>query len=488
MTDRIPTQDITDAAQKKAAALRAAKGRKEEKKQDTESLYQKRQQIYVRKAIGFFTNLRTSMNWVLLLAYFSFSWIQWNGKQAILFDLPNRQFHIFDITFFPHDFMLLSWVLIICAFLLFFMTVFAGRVWCGYTCPQSVWTFLYIWAERVTEGPRNKRMSLDRSELTKEKVARKGAKHLLWLFFAAATAFAFVGYFSPVRDLGPRILEGDLGPWESWWLIFFVAATYINAGWLREQVCIYMCPYARFQSVMFDQDTLIISYDEQRGENRGKRKKGSDYKAQGLGDCIDCNACVHVCPVGIDIRDGLQYECVACGACVDACDDMMERVGYPKGLVLYTTEHQLDGNKTHIMRPRLIGYFAVLCAMFIAFAYTLYSRIPLEVDILRDRGQLFSELPNGNIENVYTLKLANKEQVDHDYSISVSGIDGMEYKGADVVTIKSGELLDLPVRITVAPRYLSKANNTILFKVEALDNQSISIEEENRFIGPAPKR
>lgn len=239
---------------------------------------------------------------------------------------------------------------------------------------------------------------------------------------------------------------------------------------------------------MFDQDTLIISYDEKRGESRGKRSKKIDYKAAGLGDCIDCNACVHVCPVGIDIRDGLQYECVACGACVDACDDIMARVGYPKGLVRYTTEHQLEGNKTHLLRPRLIGYFAVLCAMFIAFGYTLYSRIPLEVDILRDRGQLFVETSAGKIENVYTLKLANKEQIDHQYRITILGLDGVHYIGEQIVTVKSGELLDLPVRLNIEPKYLDKANNTILFKVEALDNPSILVEEENRFIGPAPKR
>ena len=472
---QIPVQDVTPKS----------------KKGQTENfdLYAKREHIYVKNYTGIFKKFRQISSFIMLLMFFGFSWLTWDGRQAVLFDLPNRQFHVFGMTFWPQDFMLLSWLLIILAFALFFFTVFAGRLWCGYACPQFVWTWIYIWIENHTEGDRNARMKLDKQKgWSSEKIRKKGLKHLLWIVFSIASAVAFVGYFTPIRELIPSFFAAELGPWELWWIGFIAVATYGNAGWLREQVCIYMCPYARFQSVMFDQDTLIISYDEQRGENRGKRKKGSDYKAQGLGDCIDCNACVHVCPVGIDIRDGLQYECVACGACVDACDDMMERVGYPKGLVLYTTEHQLDGNKTHIMRPRLIGYFAVLCAMFIAFAYTLYSRIPLEVDILRDRGQLFSELPNGNIENVYTLKLANKEQVDHDYSISVSGIDGMEYKGADVVTIKSGELLDLPVRITVAPRYLSKANNTILFKVEALDNQSISIEEENRFIGPAPKR
>ncbi|MGI1671000.1 MAG: cytochrome c oxidase accessory protein CcoG [Neptuniibacter sp.] len=472
---QIPVQDVTPKS----------------KKGQTENfdLYAKREHIYVKNYTGIFKKFRQISSFIMLLMFFGFSWLTWDGRQAVLFDLPNRQFHVFGMTFWPQDFMLLSWLLIILAFALFFFTVFAGRLWCGYACPQFVWTWIYIWIENHTEGDRNARMKLDKQKgWSSEKIRKKGLKHLLWIVFSIASAVAFVGYFTPIRELIPSVFAAELGPWEFWWIGFIAVATYGNAGWLREQVCIYMCPYARFQSVMFDQDTLIISYDEQRGENRGKRKKGSDYKAQGLGDCIDCNACVHVCPVGIDIRDGLQYECVACGACVDACDDMMERVGYPKGLVLYTTEHQLDGNKTHIMRPRLIGYFAVLCAMFIAFAYTLYSRIPLEVDILRDRGQLFSELPNGNIENVYTLKLANKEQVDHDYSISVSGIEGMEYKGEDVVTIKSGELLDLPIRITVAPRYLSKANNTILFKVEALDKQSISIEEENRFIGPAPKR
>jgi cytochrome c oxidase accessory protein FixG len=332
-------------------------------------------------------------------------------------------------------------------------------------------------------------MRMDKTPgMSKEKFIRKSTKHILWIIFSIASAIAFVGYFTPIRDLIDGILSFQLGPWEMWWIGFIAVATYGNAGWLREQVCIYMCPYARFQAVMFDQDTLIISYDEKRGESRGKRKKGSDYKAEGLGDCIDCNHCVHVCPVGIDIRDGLQYECVACGACVDACDDIMERVGYEKGLVKYTTEHQLAGNKTHILRPRLIGYFVVLCAMFIAFAYTLYSRIPLEVDILRDRGKLYAETSNGMIENTYTLKLANKEQIDHQFSIKVSGLEGMKYMGDEVVMIKSGELLDLPVRITIPAKYLSKANNNILFEVEALDNPSISIKEENRFIGPAPKR
>lgn len=451
-------------------------------------LYAKREHIYVKFYKGFFKNFRVISGFAMLFMFFTFSWLEWDGRQAVLFDLPNRQFHVFGMTFWPQDFMLLSWLLIILAFTLFFVTVFAGRLWCGYSCPQFVWTWFFIWAERITEGDRNQRIKLDKTPWNKDKILRKAAKHSLWLFIAGTSAIAFVGYFTPIRELLPAVLSFDLGPWETWWIGFITVATYGNAGWLREQVCIYMCPYARFQSVMFDQDTLIISYDEQRGEKRGKRKKGSDYKAEGLGDCIDCNACVHVCPVGIDIRDGLQYECVACGACVDACDDMMDRMGYEKGLVLYTTEHQLNGKKTHIFRPRLIGYFVALIAMFLAFAYTLATRIPLEVDIIRDRGQLYNEASSGKIENIYLLKLANKEQQDHQYRIEINGLDGAEIFGDTIVTIKAGELLDHPMRVAMEPKYLNKTNYLIHFKVQSVDKPDIIIEEESRFIGPAPSR
>ncbi|SEF75439.1 cytochrome c oxidase accessory protein CcoG [Marinobacterium lutimaris] len=455
---------------------------------DSYDLYAKREHIYVKYYKGFFKNFRVISGAIMLIMFYGFSWLQWDGRQAILFDLPNRQFHIFGLTFWPQDFMLLSWLLIILAFTLFFVTVFAGRLWCGYACPQFVWTWFFIWAERITEGDRNKRMKLDKAKMSKEKALRKTAKHLLWLFIAAASAIAFVGYFSPIRELIPNVLVWDLGPWETWWLAFFTVATYGNAGWLREQVCIYMCPYARFQSVMFDQDTLIISYDEERGEKRGSRKKGADYKEQGLGDCIDCGNCVHVCPVGIDIRDGLQYECVACGACVDACDDIMDRMNYPRGLVRYTTEHQLEGKQTHILRPRLIGYFAALMAMFIAFGFTLINRVPLEVDIIRDRGQLYTNTPSGKIENVYTLKIANKEQGDHQYRISVSGVEGLELRTESLVNIAAGELLEYPVRLQMDPADIEKPNYDIKFTVEATDDSSITVTEDNRFIGPARSR
>ncbi|MBV0931972.1 cytochrome c oxidase accessory protein CcoG [Marinobacterium weihaiense] len=452
------------------------------------NLYAKREHIYVKFYKGFFKNFRIISGFIMLAMFYGASWIQYDGRQAILFDLPNRQFHIFGMTFWPQDFMLLSWLLIILAFTLFFVTVFAGRLWCGYACPQFVWTWLFIWAERITEGDRNKRMRMDKQPMSKQKLVRKTAKHVLWVVIAITTAIAFVGYFSPIRELIPDILVWDLGPWETWWLAFFAVATYGNAGWLREQVCIYMCPYARFQSVMFDQDTLIISYDEARGEPRGSRKKNVDKQAAGLGDCIDCNACVHVCPVGIDIRDGLQYECVACGACVDACDDMMDRMGYERGLVRYTTEHALSGKKTKLLRPRLIGYFAALLVMFGAFIWAIADRVPLEVDVIRDRGQLYTNTPSGKIENVYTLKIANKEQNDHLYRISVEGLDGVQMVTDARISIAAGELLTYPVRLQIEPDQLNATNSTILFSVEAEDNSAIRVETESRFLGPIPQR
>jgi len=455
---------------------------------ETYDLYAKREEIYVKYTTGLFKNLRNISSAIMLLMFYGFSWIQYDGKQAVLFDLPNRQFHIFNFTFWPQDFMLLSWLLIILAFTLFFVTVFAGRLWCGYACPQFVWTWLFIRIEQLTEGDRNARMKLDKAPWSANKILRKLAKHLIWLAIGAVSAVAFVGYFSPVRELVPNILSFNLGPWEIWWLAFFTVGTYGAAGWLREQVCIYMCPYARFQSVMFDQDTLIISYDEKRGENRGARKRHIDHKAEGLGDCIDCGHCVHVCPVGIDIRDGLQYECVACGACVDACDNIMEKMGYEKGLVRYTTEHELNGNTTHIFRPRLIGYFVAICAMFIAFSYVLFTRIPLEVDVIRERGQLYSTTNDGLIRNTYTLKLANKSQRDYQYEIRVEGLDDAIIKGDTVVNVAVGELLDHNLSIILDPRAMDRANYEIDFVVTATDGSGVEAESESRFIGPAPKR
>jgi len=418
-----------------------------------------------------------------MLGFFLGAFIPWGDRQAILFDLPARQFHIFGTTFFPHDFMLLAWLLIILAFVLFFVTNFAGRVWCGYTCPQFVWTWLYIWVEEKAEGSPNKRKKLDKQPASAEKFLRKGVKHLVWLLIALATAIAFVGYFSPIRDLLPRITAFDLGPWEIFWMGFFTLFTYLFAGWLREQVCIYMCPYARFQAVMFDKDTLIVSYDEARGEPRGPRKKSTNLEEANLGHCIDCDLCVQVCPVGIDIRNGLQYECITCAACVDVCDQVMDKMEYPRGLIRYTTEEELAGRKTKILRPRLIGYFAVLMAMVLAFSIALYNRVPLEMEVQRDRNQLFRMTSEGMIENSYRIGITNMEQKEHTFRLRLEGAEGLQLQGAELYTLGAGETQQFSIRVLADPELLPQVPAiNIELLIESETDPRLKNSRESRFI------
>jgi cytochrome c oxidase accessory protein FixG len=446
-----------------------------------------REKIQVREIHGLFQKIRSYSLWGLMAMFFATSWLSWGDRQAILFDLPARQFHFFGITFWPQDFFLLSGLLIIAAYGLFTITNLAGRVWCGYTCPQSSWSFVFMWIEEKTEGTRNKRMKMDKAPMSLEKFLRRGTKHVLWLLLALATGMTFIGYFSPIRDLVPNLLTLDLNSWEIFWIGFFTVATYLNAGWLREQVCIHMCPYARFQSVMFDQDTLIVSYDEKRGEGekgRGPRKKGVDPQAEGLGDCVDCSLCVQVCPTGIDIRDGLQYQCIGCALCVDACDSIMDKMGYERGLVRYTTEHELEGGTTHFMRPRLIGYALILLLMVGGLVYAMVSRTAFELDIMRDRGSLYQITPNDTIENSYTLKMMNMSQVEKEYRIKVEGLETFTTDIPDTVILHSNELNSYPVTIDVDPADLkvSKTNIEIVIYEEA--TQIEIAREESRFIAP----
>ena len=468
MSEQIPVQDVTPPTSKNAGV----------------DLYASREKIYTRAFTGLFRNLRLAGGALLFLLFFGTVWLNWDGRQAVWWNLPERKFHIFGATYWPQDFMLLSWLLIICAFGLFFITVFAGRVWCGYTCPQSVFTWVFMWAEKVTEGDRNQRMKLDKQSLRGKKFTRKLAKHGIWVGVSLLTAITFVGYFTPIRDLVIEIFTGQASGWAYFWIGFFTLATYGNAGYLREQVCIYMCPYARFQSVMFDQDTLIVSYDPRRGELRGPRKKDADYKAQGLGDCIDCKMCVQVCPTGIDIRDGLQIECIGCAACIDACDDIMDKMNYPKGLISYTTEHNLSGRKTHLLRPRLIGYAVALVAMIGLFAWAVATRPLVELDVLKDR-VLFRENERGYIENVYTLKIMNKAQRDMTYVITADGLDGLVYEGKREVRALAGEVYSFPVELSIAPEKLPSSANNIVFHVQSADDPSIKNDADSRFIGPS---
>ena len=467
MTEQIPVKNITP-------------------KEEGQGLYAKRETIYTRAFTGIFRNIRIVSGIFLFILFLGTAWLQWGDRQAVWWNLPERKFYIFGATFWPQDFMLLSWLLIICAFGLFFITVFAGRVWCGYACPQSVWTWIFMWCEKVTEGDRNARIKLDKAPMSMNKFLRKAAKHFLWISIGFITGLTFVGYFTPIRELPMELFTGQAHGWSYFWVGFFTILTYLNAGWLREQVCIYMCPYSRFQSVMFDKDTLIVSYNEERGEKRGPRKIGSDYKAQGLGDCIDCKLCVHVCPTGIDIRDGLQIACISCAACIDACDDVMLKVGYPKGLISYTTEHNLSGQKTKLIRPRLIGYALALLVMSSLFAYTVSNRTLVELNVSKDRTPYRENIEN-RIENVYTLKIMNKDQKDHVFIIEASGLDGLILEGKNRIPAAAGEILSVPVSISIDPEDIPSSANKVEFKVHAEDDKSISRTSESRFIGPVTR-
>ena len=455
------------------------------------SFYEARRKIYPRETDGRFQRLRNLAVWVLLGLYYVLPWITWDGRQSVLFDLPARKFYIFGLVFWPQDFFYLTWLLIILGLSLFFFTALAGRLFCGYACPQTVWTEVFMWIERKFEGDRNRRIKLDKSPWNVEKLLRKGGKHLAWVLLALWTGFTFVGFFTPIHELWGKVVHFSTGPWETFWVLFYSFATWGNAGFMREQVCKYMCPYARFQSAMFDRDTLIIAYDTGRGEPRGARARNADYRAKGLGDCIDCKACVQVCPTGIDIREGLQYECIACAACIDACDAVMDKMNYPRGLVRYTSQHAMEGATAHVVRPRMIVYGALLAALVVGFAVSISLRTPVGLDVMRDRNALYRTLPDGSIENVYLLRILNKDTAPHTYVVSASGLPGIALEAGETAgagdgarhRVGPGEVYSLPVRVRV-PRGAASGSHEILFEVAAEDLPRLRASRDARFLGP----
>ena len=446
-------------------------------------LYRSEEKVYPREVKGRFATLRRIAMFVLLGAFYVGPWLSWEGRQAILFDLPARKFYIFGMTLWPQDFIYLALLLIILAVSLFFFTALAGRLWCGYACPQTVWTEAFTWIEMAVEGDRNKRIKLDKGPWTFEKVRKKALKQFLWLTLALYTGFTFVGYFSAIGPLTADLVTFSAGPWEWFWVLFYGFATYGNAGHMREQVCKYMCPYARFQGAMFDRDSLIITYDLERGEPRGRRKKGSDYKSQGLGDCVDCTMCVQVCPTGIDIREGLQYECIACAACIDACDSVMDKVGYPRGLIRYSTERALEHKKYRLIRPRTMVYTGVLATLAVLMVSLMALRTPVILDVIRDRNTLYRDVGRAGIENSYTIRVINKHNEPHDYVLSVRGIEGMEIGSETTFSLAGESVFTLPVSVTVPHEYAS-GGQVIVFQLDATDDSGISVTEESRFRGP----
>ena len=454
--------------------------------QDTdavESLYRKDPKVYPRDVTGKFARLRKLAVFVLLGLYYFVPWFNWGGHQAVLFDLPARKFYILGLTFWPQDFIFLTLMLIIAGLSLFFVTAVAGRLWCGYACPQTVWTEVFLWMERWVEGDRAKRMKLDASPWNANKIIRKTGKQILWIGFALWTGFTFVGFFTPIRELGQGVITFQLGGWETFWMLFYSFATYGNAGILREQVCKYMCPYARFQSAMFDKDTLVIAYDEKRGEPRGGRRKSDDPAEKGLGDCIGCTLCVQVCPTGIDIREGLQIECIACAACIDVCDQVMEKMDYEKGLISYTTEHKLHSKESHVVRPRIIVYAILLLVLISGVVWSVNSRVLLRADLLRDRNALYRELPNDMIENVYTLKLINMDLRPHKYKIEVLNNDDMKLLISPEPELESEEVGNFIVRIQ-APESAGKGSMKLDLRFSTQDEPIIERTVSTRFLLP----
>jgi cytochrome c oxidase accessory protein FixG len=455
-----------------------------EKSEDTyqvKDLYFSPKKIYVRKMTGFFQAIRKYSLSFLLLMYFSFAWINIDGQALILFDLEAQKFNLFGMIFWPQDLTLLAFALIISAFGLFFITTLFGRVWCGYSCPQTAWTFIFIWLEEFFEGSRQQRIKLDAAPNSTTKITKKFAKHVTWILVSLATGLTFVAYFLPTQALFKSVLTLSLDSSLTWfWVIFFTAATYINAGWLREQVCIYMCPYARFQSVMFNEHTKIVGYDENRGEPRGSRSRNSTETS--LGSCVDCQMCVQVCPVGIDIRNGLQYECIGCALCIDACDTIMEKMNYPKGLIRYASEVELKlGIKKTKLDARALAYGLLLVISIGVFNYLMVDRPQAELSVIRDRGALYTMNGMGNIENYYTLKLLNKRDVEESYTISVEGINLLQLSESKV-TVGPGELKNIPLVVTSDPQDISSSTNEIIFKVMSQPGKKMMAEAESKFL------
>ena len=453
-----------------------------------ESFYVAHEKIYPREVTGRFARLRHVAVFVLLGIYYLLPWVQWEGRQAVLFDLPARKFHIFGLTFWPQDFFFLAWLLIIAALTLFFFTALAGRLWCGFACPQTVWTEAFLYMERLTEGNHSQRRKLDAGPWNRNKLLRKGAKQVLWIVFALFTGATFVGYFTPIRELIPSLFAFTASGWQWFWVLFYGFATYGNAGLMREQVCKYMCPYARFQSAMFDKDTMIISYDPARGEPRGGRKRSVDPASVGLGDCIDCNMCVQVCPTGIDIRDGLQYECIACAACVDVCDSVMDKMNYPRGLVRYTTDNAMaTGQAPRVIRPRILVYAALLTLLAGGFVYSVANRSPVIVEVIRDRNSIFREVRGGFVENVYSLKIVNKTDIDQAVAVSAAGLPEIRLiVDSDDLSVPAGAVRRLPVRIRVPAADAPAGAADVIVRVEGGGaDQPFAVERTSRFIGPS---
>jgi cytochrome c oxidase accessory protein FixG len=461
------------------------------------SLYQKQKKIYARAVSGWFAGWRWALVWATQLVFYGLPWLTWNDRQAVLFDLAARRFYIFGLVLYPQDFIYLTGLLIISAYALFLFTAVAGRLWCGFACPQTVYSEIFMWVERRIEGDRPQRMKRDAGGWTVDRAWRFVAKQGVWIAIALWTGFTFVGYFTPIKQLWASAMVLGFGPWEWFWVLFYGFATYGNAGYMREQVCKYMCPYARFQSAMFDKDTMIISYDAERGDPRGTRGRKTDLKAANLGHCIDCGLCVQVCPTGIDIRNGLQYECIGCAACIDVCDGVMDKMNYPPGLIRYATQNGMANHWTraqmfrHVLRPRVLIYTGILVLICAAVLGSLWLRSPFKVDVVRDRASLARLVDDGWIENVYRVQVMNATERPQRYRISAEGLPGALVDPAGEIAVEPADARWVPVAVRVPPESASAAGpgaHPLMIKVQRLPAQAgdepAALSEKSTFVVP----
>ncbi|MFT3820949.1 MAG: cytochrome c oxidase accessory protein CcoG [Rubrivivax sp.] len=447
------------------------------------SMYQAEAKIYPRAVSGWFATWRWTLVWLTQLIFYGLPWLSWNGRPLMLFDLDARRFHVLGLTLFPQDFIYLTALLVLSALALFFFTAVAGRLWCGYACPQTVYTEIFMWLERHIEGDRQARMRLDKQPWGANKLLRKGGKHLAWIALSLFTGFSFVGYFTPVRTLAHELMTFSAGPWELFWVLFYGAATYGNAGWMREQVCKYMCPYARFQSALIDRDSMVIAYDNIRGEPRGSRKRGADARALGQGDCVDCTLCVQVCPTGIDIRNGLQNECIGCAACIDACNQVMDKVGSPRGLIRYATENgvaqRLSRNQMlrRVLRPRVLIYGSLLLVVGSAFVASLALRPPFQVDVVKDRASLGRQLEDGRVENTYSVHVLNRDMAARQFTLAASGLPGLQAELKAPLAVPGAERATATVHLIAPPEgaagYRGRAH-PVLIELKRDDGRVVS--------------
>lgn len=489
-------QPETAAASAKAAAQPKPKKEAKPKQRDVIRIHPEGQRIHPKRAEGRFAKLRIWMIVVTQLFFYGMPWINWGGRQAVLFDIAGRHFYIFGMVLEPADLLYLTGLLMVSAFGLFWWTTIAGRLWCGYSCPQTVYTEIMMWIDHLVEGDRNKRLKLEKESWHARKIGIKLLKYLIIFIVAAWTGISFAGWFVPIREFVPAIFNGTAGSIALGTAVFYGFVTWLFGHIAREKVCLHMCPYARFQSAMFDHDTLVISYDEERGEPRGARKKDMPRGENGIGDCINCAMCVQVCPVGIDIRDGLQYQCIGCAACIDACDEIMDKMNYPRGLIRYTTEAVLKHEytdadiKKRLLRPKVALYGGALLIAAIGLIVGIATRQTMHIDIIKDRGVMVRENKQGMLENAYTLHISNASEDTQVVTATVTGFEDIILTGMPEggVVLQGGQIVNIPVQVATQPEYAPKGSHPIQFTFQYRvqgqpESENRQIDEKAIFIG-----